>query len=120
MSEFNKYFRASVWVEGGHYTEVKDVTGSQNKDIGPPGGWFHLVLNYAPGGFALYVNARETLVDTTISPRNTFPTDGRVVLGRAYSKENNYYTSMEVDQVEFFDEWLNPQEIVILYKSTSV
>ena len=112
VSEFNKYFRASIWVRGGHYTQVEDV--------GPPSSWFHLVLNYAPGGFSLYVNGVLALTDITKYLRNTKFGDGRIVLGRAYSEVNNYYTSMEVDQVEFYNEWLTPQEIVILYKSTSV
>ena len=41
--------------------------------------------------------------------------DGKIVLGRAYSGVDDFYTSMEVDQVTFYDDWLDPQEIEYLY-----
>ena len=103
MNLINVYFRASVWVQGGHYTE--------SKNVGPPGGWFHLVLNYAPGRLAVYVDAQQTFGDRTRKRQDTAAGDGRVVLGRAYSGVDDFYTSMEVDDVGFYNEWVNPRDI---------
>ena len=64
---------------------------------------------------AVYVNAEQILEDRTKVPRYTKLGDGRIVLGRAYSGVDKYYTSMEVDQVTFYDDWLDPQEIQRLY-----
>ena len=107
LNLINVYFRASVWEKRGYYTE--------SKNVGPPGGWFHLVLNYAPRMFEVYVNAQKTLEDRTRRAKDSEPADGRIVLGRAYSGVDDHYTSMEVDEVEFFNEWLDPPVIQGLY-----
>ena len=69
---------------------------------------------------AVYVNAQKIFEDKTRIKQDSQPADGRIVLGRAYSRVDNFYTSMEVDEVEFYNEWLFPQVIQGLYTSQRI
>ena len=100
-----------------HQSGKEEGYFTQSNTVGPVQGWIHLVLNYAPRMFEVYVNAQQTLADITKFGQKTTFGDGRIVLGRAYSEVNNYYTSMVVDEVEFFNEWINPRENRDLYQS---
>ena len=112
------YLRASVWETGGYFTEKELEKPSRD--------WTHLALAYyvIPSNrmtsFALYVNGVSALTDLTKIARDTAYGDGRIVLGRPYSELDNYYTSMEVDQVTFYNHASNPREIRNLYETGGV
>ena len=61
--------------------------------------------------FALYVNGVVAITDLTKIARDTAYGNGRIVLGRAYSEVDDYYTSMEVDQLVFYNRASSPREI---------
>ena len=108
------YYRASIWKKGGYFTE------SNSKK--PLPGWFHIVLNYSTSQdrsprLRAYVNAQERLKDSTPYRQDSESGDGRIVLGRAYSEVNDFYTSMEVDEVVFYNEWLDVNEINELFRN---
>ena len=108
-------FRASIWKKGGYFTE--------NNNIRPVPGWIHLVLNYRKSSrsplarLSAYINTQEVLKDSTKVPKDTASGDGRIVLGRAFSEIDDFYTSMAVDEVVFYNEWLDPSEIDELFRN---
>ena len=57
--------------------------------------------------FRTYVNGELVLNDRKRYYQETTPGDGKLVIGRAYSAVDNYYTSMDVDQVMFFNNALS-------------
>ena len=63
-----------------------------------------------------YVNTHRSLTDNTKFAQDTEAGDGRIVLGRAYSEVDDFYTSMEVDELSFFNEQLYPEEIDDLFR----
>ena len=101
-------FRASIWEQSGFFTE-----SNSDEDLA---GWFHIVLNYSTSSsrsprLRAYVDGKEWLKDSTPERQYIAPGDGRIVLGRAYSTVDDFYTSMTVDEVWFFNEWLDVNDI---------
>ena len=103
VPKFNVYFRTSIWITGGYYTE--------SNSNGPEADWTHIQLRYYPTpfngerpGFDVLVDGRQALRDRTRFDRDTAFGDGRIVLGRAYSDVDDFYTSMTIDEVEFYNE----------------
>ena len=84
--------------------------------------WVHIILSYdkklfdarfvrhSPG-FEVSIDGKRVIRDSTKIPQDTASGDGRVVLGRAYSTVDDHYTSMEVDQVMFYNK-ANPEIII--------
>ena len=85
----------------------------------PSDDWFHVVVNYfGPNngeGFNTYFNGDVAFTDSTIQEDDTTPGNGRIVIGRSFTEIDDYYTSMEVDELCFFNEVLSAQEIKYLY-----
>ena len=92
----------------------------------PSQDWTHLALVYhvIPSNrmtsFVLYVNDVSALTDLIKIARDTAYGDGGIVLGRAYSEVDKYYTSMEVDGVTFYNSASNPREIRNLHETGGV
>ena len=107
------YFRALIYKTGGYFKEKNYIR--------PVPGWIHIVLNYRTSSrsplprLSAYVNTYEVLTDSTEVLEDTASGDGRIILGRAFSDIDDHYTSMEVDEVMFYREWLDPTEIDDLF-----
>ena len=94
--------RFIVWVlDGDFYTEVT-----------PPYSWTHLVHNFiGPNngqGIRTYVDGVYAVSDTTKTPRNRNPADGRVYAGNSAIEK---YTSVDVDELLFFNHKLSDQQV---------
>ena len=61
--------------------------------------------------FTTFVNGDIVFSDGTKYEQDTTPGYGRLVIGRAFTTVDKYYTSMEVDQVVFFNEILANENI---------
>ena len=86
----------------------------------PGAGWIHLALVYHViiddngnrlGLFATYVNGLVAQNDDTLNRSDSEHADGRIVLGRAFSEVDDFYTGMTVDDVAFFNNALGPADI---------
>ena len=112
------YFRASIWETGGYYIESHSER--------PPRGWTHLALVYHVipsngnnrlASFATYVNGLVAQNDDTKFRQDTAFGDGRIVLGRAYSEVDDFYTSMTIDELVFYNDVILPADIFQLYET---
>ena len=85
----------------------------------PSNDWFHIVVNYfGPNngeGFNTYFNGNIAFTDNTIQEDNTTAGNGRIVIGKSFTEIDDYYTSLEVDEVLLFNKILTAQEINYLY-----
>ena len=83
-------------------------------------GWIHLVLNFigpANGqGVQIYMNGVLTgsgmLKDAAVSYS---PGDGRVVVGRSYTHQDQHYSTLEIDELISFNNWLNAEDVKMTY-----
>ena len=84
-------------------------------------GWTHIVLNYiGPNdgeGIRSYVNGQEVASETTKSRRSSLPGDGRIVVGRRSTDQDMYYTSVQIDELVFFNKTLSTTEITAMYNA---
>ena len=80
-----------------------------------PSGWTHIVLNFiGPDegqGIRIYYNGEQTGNVVTKGARSYQSGDGRVVVGRLYTDVNDFYASVDVDELLFFNEALSDQNI---------
>ena len=83
-----------------------------------PSGWVHLVLNFCGNSTVVYHDGiRQN--DTEQLVTNINPGDGRIVIGRRYSGLDEAYSSVQVDEVLFFNEALTDDEIKMLSNVTT-
>ena len=79
-------------------------------------GWTHVVMNYIgpeeAQGIRIYQDGVKTGSDVTREPGTWPPGDGRVVVGRPFSDFHDQYGSVDVDELLFFNEALNNQQIL--------
>ena len=79
-----------------------------------PNGWFHLVVNFiAPNTIRLYHNR------TMVGHKNFFSHhhnvgDGRIIIGRQYTDTDGLYTSIQIDELRFFNRTLTEAQILML------
>ena len=66
---------------------------------------------YGTNAFTTYVNGDVVFTDRTKYAQVTTPGDGRLVIGRAFTTVDNYYTTMEVDHVVVFNSVLTRENI---------
>ena len=104
------YFRTLFYVSDGYFIK---------SGIRPSNGWFHVVINYFGAnirqGFKTYFNGNLNVTSTTKFPHTITPSNGKIVIGRAYTEIDNVYTSMEVDELLFFNHTLTTQEVNSLH-----
>ena len=85
----------------------------------PSNDWFHVVINYfGPNngqGFKTYFDGNLRITDNTKWQHNTSPSNGKIVIGKFFADIDHYYTSMDVDELLFFNHTLTTQEINSLY-----
>ena len=80
--------------------------------------WFHIVLNFigtnAGEGFRIY-HGGELVANSTRLISNRFPRiQGSIVIGRAFSTQDERYSSIQVDHLLFFNQALTEEEIKML------
>ena len=83
--------------------------------------WFHVVINYfgaqAGQGFVLYFNGRQVSENSernSDDKRNGLGS-GRIVIGRSFTDVDDHYSSMAVDELLLFNEFLPADVINLLY-----
>ena len=80
-----------------------------------PTGWTHVVMNYiGPNngeGIKVYYNGEEVASDTTPLSYPCGSGDGRIVLGRAYTAIDKDYSSIEIDELTYFNRILSTAEM---------
>ena len=84
-----------------------------------PTGWTHVVLNYiGPSngqGIMIYYDGVEVANGTARSSYNSFPSGyGRVVVGRYFINKDKEYTSVQVDELIYFNNSLTNEQIEML------
>ena len=84
-----------------------------------PTGWTHVVLNYlGPNtgeGVRLFYDAIEVKGHSVFIFYLNPPDHNRIVVGRMYTDENERYTSIQIDELRFFNQNLTLEEIGLLY-----
>ena len=87
----------------------------------PPTGWFHAVLNFfGPNdgeGIQVYHDGVPVLASSGTVKHSTtsfHSADGSIVIGRAYTGLDNFYASVRVDDLLFFNRSLSPIQIASL------
>ena len=83
-----------------------------------PAGWAHIVLNYI-GPYngeriTLHINGEEVKSDTTKYGGSYSAGDGRIVVGREYTDKDDRYSSVQIDELVFFNHHLSSAEIAAL------
>ena len=81
-----------------------------------PSGWFHTVLNFIgpDDGIRAYHDGAEVGSDTNIHGNGKDNGDRRIVIGRYFVKSAVSYSSVQVDELLFFDQMLTDPEITML------
>ena len=111
------YIRASLLDEDGYFNEKELVKPSRD--------WTHLAFVYynvqltdeRVSSIGLFVNGDLTLSDFNRKPRDSEPANGTIVLGRPYTAVDNYYTSMEVDELVFYNSAKGVEQIKTMYET---
>ena len=57
---------------------------------------------------------QKVLSDTTKSPGSSPAGDGRIVVGRWFTDQDKWYTSIQIDELIFFNRFLSSDEIAAL------
>ena len=85
----------------------------QNPQAGLMLSWY--LLDQINGeGIKLFINGEEKARDTT-KGSGTFPTgDGRIVLGRGYTDQDQDYASVMIDELIYFNKALTDEENHVL------
>ena len=113
---YNYHFRYCVFLNGSKFRALAYK----------PSGWFHVVINFIGqdegDGIRIYHNGMQVANDTTKSFRTCehplCSPDGRIVVGRQYTRMNRRYCSLQVDDLAFFNEILSQEEIKMLSQHT--
>ena len=81
-----------------------------------PSGWTHVALNYiGPDngqGIRIYHDGVQTGSDNITSEETFLAGEDWVVVGRFYTKRNQEYATVDVDELLFFNQELSDQEIM--------
>ena len=68
-------------------------------------------------GIRMHVNGEEVASDTDKTAKSYPAGDGRIVVGRLFTNHDQYYTSVEVDELIYFDAALAIDEVQSIYNS---
>ena len=81
-----------------------------------PPGWFHTVLNFIgpDGGIRAYHDGVKVGSDTNIHGDGKDNGDRRIVMGRYFVKSATSYSSVQVDELLFFNQLLTDDKITML------
>ena len=77
-----------------------------------PSGWFHTIINFFGNRFVVYHDGIEQ--ESSFGTNATkIPGDGRIV-GKLSTDVNGIYTSVQVDEMLFFNRSLTETEVTVL------
>ena len=85
--------------------------------LGPkPSGWFHVVLNFIgpDDGIRIYHDGMEVGSDTNIRGNPKHNGDRRIVIGRYFAESAGTYSSIQVDELLFFNQMLIDPQVTML------
>ena len=78
--------------------------------------WTHVVLNYLGphDGIQMFMDGVEVVAGTLSSRPLSTTGNGRIVVGKGYTDRDDNYSSVQVDELIFFNSLLKPEEIDML------
>ena len=85
-----------------------------------PTGWTHIVLNYRGQdieGIIVYYDGTAVVSGTTKTGGPFSAGDGRIVVGRLLTHEDEYYATVQMDELNFFNQVLSDEEVQSIYNS---
>ena len=87
----------------------------------PSSGWFHFILNYIgpDNGEAIwmYIDGSDVGNYTSKSGGPFSAGDSRIVVGKTYTRLNGQHTSVQLDELIFFNQTLTNTEVQSIYNS---
>ena len=91
-------------------------TGHFQTFVTKPSGWFHVVLNFiGPNdGIRTFHNVEQVGSNTNIHENSKQNGDRRIVIGRYFAESVGTYSSIQVDELLFFNQLLTDDEITML------
>ena len=94
------------------------LSGHFQVSVGKSNEWVHGVLNFlGPNdeeGIRIYENGKHVGNHTIITQSSSTEPNGRIVIGRLFTEDNNFYGSVQVDELLFFNHSLTEGEITLL------
>ena len=87
-----------------------------------PTGWTHVVLNYigpndGEGIQAFYNGAEEASGTTKDTSRSYSPGNGRIVMGRVFTDQDQNQASVMIDELIYFNASLTSDDVQSIYNS---
>ena len=77
--------------------------------------WFYVVINYIGSdrgeGFTTYINGRAAMSDRSKNDEFNTAGNGRIVIGRSFTDVNDFYTTMEMEELVIFNRFLTNEQI---------
>ena len=105
------YFRSELYLPFGGFSRSRNFSSDND--------WAHVMINYIGEdeqlGMELYLNGIRQAHDNTSSPPTRTQGNGRIVIGRFLTEEDHSYTTVEIDELLFFNATLTPDQITTLY-----
>ena len=86
--------------------------------VNRPSGWFHAVLNFMGTTTTIYQDGVKTIESGALIYHLT-QGDGRIAVGRRFTELDEAYSSVQVDELLFFNQTLTDDEIIMLSKTTT-
>ena len=107
------YCRYRVTLSNGHFTKFITKTS----------GWFHVILKFiGPNegeGIRIYHDGVEVGSKTTTGGNSKDNGTRRIVIGRYFVEPPDIHSSMQVDELLFFNQLLTDDEITMLSRFTT-
>ena len=86
-----------------------------------PSGWTNLIFNYLStnegDGIQIFYNGEEVGSNSNKQGGPLSTGNGRLVVGRRFTKSNQDYASVEIDELVFFNRALSNVEVESIYES---
>ena len=109
------HFRTTISVTDGNFYGGTDTI---------PDDWFHVIINYGGPdnreGFTTYFNGRSVISDSRKNGDNNSPGNGRIVIGRAFTEIDDFYSSMEMDALLLFNRFLTSAQISLINSQATI
>ena len=111
---FLNYFRYWVTLPSDYFGIIMEHPSNNE--------WIYVVMNYiGPNdgqGLRIYHNSILVANDTTLTSRQWYPGNRKIVVGRHYNGADHWYSSVQVDELYFFNRFLTEAEIRMLSGNT--
>ena len=83
--------------------------------------WYHFACSITnitgnEERFKLFYDGTHYATNNVITPRELSSGSGRVLIGRAHTNVDGFYSSVQLDELLFFNRALKEQEIQALYQ----